>query len=223
MSNSTIKKTIKKTAGALICAAALSTASTPVLAQSDTSKNFKATKSAVFTPIYGKALSPIGYVNFCAQNANECKNLGGITDQIVLTDKNWKILHQVNKYVNKSVAPITDQDLYGVPEYWTYPTGAGDCEDYVLQKKRYLEGLGFPAETLLITVVLDENGGGHAVLTVRTDRGDIALDNRRDDIRTWDKTGYTYIKRQAQNNPNQWLLLTNRGISVALTTAAGKN
>ncbi len=207
----------------MLCVAFLGAAPTITVAQTATSKNFEAAKSAVFTPVYGKALSPIGYVNFCALNRNECKNLGGTTRQIVLTEKNWKILHEVNKYVNKTVAPITDQDLYDVPEFWTYPTGAGDCEDYVLQKKRYLEGLGFPAEILLITVVLDENGGGHAVLTVRTDRGDIALDNRRDDIRTWNKTGYTYIKRQAQSNPKQWVSLTNRGISVALTTAAGKD
>lgn len=223
MSNSTITKNVKKAAGALFCAAFLGAAPTTTVAQTVALKNFEATKSAVFTPVYGKALSPIGYVNFCALNSNECKNLGGTTRQVVLTEKNWKVLHEVNKYVNKTVAPITDQDLYDVPEFWTYPTGAGDCEDYVLQKKRYLEGLGFPAEILLITVVLDENGGGHAVLTVRTDRGDIALDNRRDDIRTWDKTGYTYIKRQAQSNPNQWVSLTNRGISVALTTAAGKD
>ena len=223
MSNKTTSTAIKKAVGTFFCAALIGASATTANAQSKPVKNFEATKASVFTPTYGKALAPIGYVNFCALNPNECKNLGGTTRKVVLTEKNWKVLHEVNKYVNKTVAPITDQDLYDVPELWTYPAGAGDCEDYVLQKKRYLEGLGFPAETLLITVVLDENGGGHAVLTVRTDRGDIALDNRRDDIRTWDKTGYTYIKRQAQTNPNQWVSLTNRGISVALTTAAGKD
>lgn len=223
MSNVTISKVVRKAAGILFCSTILSVVSTTAIAKPATAKNFEATKSSVFTPVYGKALSPIGYVNFCALNRTDCKNLGGTTRQIVLTKKNWKILHEVNAYVNKSVAPITDQDLYDVPEFWTYPSGAGDCEDYVLQKKRYLEGLGFPAETLLITVVLDENGGGHAVLTVRTDRGDLALDNRHDKIRTWDKTGYTYIKRQAQGNPQQWVSLTTRGISVSMTTAAGKD
>ncbi len=96
------------------------------------------------------------------------------------------------------------------------------CEDFVLQKKRYLEGLGFPAETLLITVVLDELGLGHAVLTVRTDRGDFILDNMRNDIRAWNATGYTFIKRQSQTNPRKWVSLTNRGVRVAHTTAAGQ-
>ena len=95
--------------------------------------------------MFGKALPPIGYVNFCARNARDCRNLGGTTKTVTLTSENWKILHEVNAYSNRSVKPVTDKDLYNVPEHWTYPTNAGDCEDYVLQKKRYLEGLGFPA------------------------------------------------------------------------------
>ena len=57
-------------------------------------------------------------------------------------------------------------------EKWSYPDdGYGDCEDYVLLKRRLLAARGFPESTLLITVVRDENNEGHAVLTVRTDRG----------------------------------------------------
>ena len=97
-----------------------------------------------------------------------------------------------------------------MPEHWGYPAGAGDCEDYVLLKKRYLEGLGFPAESLLITVVLDEDGNGHAVLTARTDAGDFILDNRRDAIHRWSETRYQFLKRQSQNNPQIWMALTNK-------------
>ena len=32
-----------------------------------------------------------------------------------------------------------------------------------------------------MTVVIDEQGEGHAVLMVRTDRGDFILDNKRDE------------------------------------------
>ena len=183
--------------------------------------NFKAETSA-FTPVFGKTLPPIGYVNFCARNLAECRKVGGTTKMVKLTRKNWKILHQVNHYSNTTVKPVTDAELYNLPEFWTYPTGAGDCEDFVLQKKRYLEGLGFPAETLLITVVLDEKGAGHAVLTVRTDRGDFILDNMRNDIRRWNETGYTFIKRQSQHNPQSWVSLTNRRPQVSQTTVAGR-
>ena len=34
------------------------------------------------------------------------------------------------------IVPVTDQDLYQVAEFWTYPNGYGDCEDYALAKRR---------------------------------------------------------------------------------------
>ena len=80
----------------------------------------------------------------------------------------------------------------------------------MLLKKRYLEGLGFPAEALLITVVLDETGAGHAVLTVKTDAGDFILDNRRDTIHRWSETRYQFLKRQSQQDPQVWVALTNK-------------
>ena len=80
----------------------------------------------------------------------------------------------------------------------------------MLLKKRYLEGLGFPVETLLITVVLDESGEGHAVLSVRTDRGDFVLDNRRSAILLWSETRYEFLKRQSQENPQLWVALTRK-------------
>lgn len=215
------KTTTAKSAAKIASAALLISAFTATGTQA-AKVNFDVDETSIFTPVYGKALPPIGHVNFCATNAGECKSLGGTTRKVVLTKENWKIMHQVNLYANKTIKAVTDNDLYNVPEYWTFPTNAGDCEDYVLQKKRYLEGLGFPAETLLITVVLDEKGLGHAVLTVRTDRGDFVLDNMRNDIRNWRKTGYTFIKRQSQDNPRAWVSLTNHGDRVSHTTAAGR-
>jgi predicted transglutaminase-like cysteine proteinase len=125
-----------------------------------------------------------------------------------MSPERWNLLYQVNSYVNGKIAPVSDQDLYGQPEYWAYPTDAGDCEDYVLLKRRYLEGLGFPADTLLITVVLDEKKEGHAVLTMTTADGDYVLDNRRNDVVRWSDVGYTFLKRQSASDPRQWVTLT---------------
>ncbi len=105
------------------------------------------------------------------------------------------------------MAPVTDQDLYGQVEMWTYPAGKGDCEDYVLLKRRMLIERGWPESTLLITVVRDENNEGHAVLTVRTDSGDLVLDNKRQDIVRWTETPYTFIKQQSDRNPLVWISL----------------
>ena len=87
------------------------------------------------------------------------------------------------------------------------PSGKGDCEDYVLLKRRLLAARGFPESTLLITVVRDENNEGHAVLTVRTDRGDLVLDNKRREVMRWADTPYTFVKRQSERNPLVWISL----------------
>ena len=115
-------------------------------------------------------------VQFCVSNPLDCKGKGGKTFKLAMSPERWNLIYQVNSYVNGKIAPISDQDLYGEPERWVYPTDAGDCEDYLLLKKRYLEGLGFPPEALLITVVL-ERAMGALVLTVTTDGGDFILDN----------------------------------------------
>lgn len=179
-------------------------------AEGEAVSNFNATGSHAFSPAYGPALPPAGYVDFCSRYPAECKPLGGSKARVELTSDLWQVLGDISSVVNRKIRPANDIDLHGVPERWSIPTDAGDCEDYVLLKKRYLEGLGFPAESLLITVVLDERGGGHAVLLVRTSAGDFVLDNRRDEVRRWSDTGYFLLKRQSQENPLQWVALTPR-------------
>jgi predicted transglutaminase-like cysteine proteinase len=166
-----------------------------------------------FASEFGKTLPPVGYVQFCATNPEECKPKGGRKFKLAMSPERWNLIYQVNTYVNGKIAPVSDQDLYGEPERWVYPTDAGDCEDYLLLKKRYLEGLGFPPEALLITVVLDEKTEGHAVLTVTTDGGDFILDNRRNDVLRWSDVNYTFLKRQSHSDPAQWMALVKQPTS----------
>ena len=179
-------------------------------AEGEAVSNSSAAGGHAFAPVYGQALPPVGYVEFCARVPAECKPLGASVAKVELTPERWQVLGDITSVVNRKIRPANDIDLHGVAERWSIPTDAGDCEDYVLLKKRYLEGLGFPAESLLITVVLDERGGGHAVLLVRTSAGDFVLDNRRDEVRRWSDTGYFLLKRQSQENPLQWVALTPR-------------
>ena len=160
-----------------------------------------------FAREFGKTLPPVGFVQFCVSNPLDCKGKGGKTFKLAMSPERWNLIYQVNSYVNGKIAPISDQDLYGEPERWAYPTDAGDCEDYLLLKKRSLPELGFPPEALLITVVLDEKNEGHAVLTVTTDGGDFILDNRRSDVLRWSDTDYTFLKRQSHGDPVQWVAL----------------
>lgn len=174
-----------------------------------------------FETIYGKALPPIGFVEMCAREPKLCRPEGGKPTKLALSPDRWNLVYQVNSFVNGKIAPMSDEELYGKPEYWTLPTDAGDCEDYLLLKKHYLEGLGFPSSALLITVVLDEKAQGHAVLTVTTDKGDFVLDNRRNDVLRWSDTGYNYLKRQSAEDPRQWVSLTNKDSTGGAVVSAG--
>jgi len=101
-------------------------------------------------------------------------------------------------------------EIYGVAEYWTIPTTRGDCEDYALLKRKRLIARGWPPSALLMTVVRDEKGEGHAVLTARTVQGDFILDNKVDEVKTWNRTHYEYIMRQSYLNTMIWMSLDPR-------------
>jgi predicted transglutaminase-like cysteine proteinase len=113
------------------------------------------------------------------------------------------------------VEPRTDMEMWGREELWSYPTSVGDCEDYVLEKRRMLLSLGVPAGNLLITVVRQPNGDGHAVLTVNTSLGDFVLDNLEPRVLAWKDTEYTFLKRQSSQNSGAWVSV-NDGRSTAV-------
>ncbi|MDQ1186024.1 transglutaminase-like cysteine peptidase [Agrobacterium larrymoorei] len=155
--------------------------------------------------IIGKANPPIGHYEFCQTYQSECQPTSADMGPLRLTEETWKMMLDVNYTVNTTITPATDMELYGVEERWAYPTTAGDCEDFVLLKRKMLMNKGISASNLLITVVLQPNGSGHAVLTVRTDRGDFILDNLRNKVMDWSDTEYTYLKRQDSANPGRWV------------------
>lgn len=151
---------------------------------------------------------PIGWVEYCNDNPRDCTGGPSTPRDVVLTPKAWKDLVRINKWANDTVKPMTDMEHFGVVEKWSLPDdGYGDCEDYVLLKRKLLVEAGWPREALLITVVREQNGDGHAVLTVRTDKGDFILDNQSQSIVLWSETTYRYVKRQSQSDPNRWVSL----------------
>lgn len=64
---------------------------------------------------------------------------------------------------------------------------------------------GIPRQALLMTIVRDHQDMGHAILTVKTNMGDLILDNLSDEIVSWNATGYRFVKRQSQEDPNVWV------------------
>ncbi len=194
---------------------------TTVLMLADTSAAGAASldfSNAAFAPAVGEATIPIGHYEFCKSYPTECGLNRIFTKAVVLTSEAWKELIAVNNRINTTVRPITDDDLYRMAEYWAYPQGAGDCEDFVLEKRRLLAQSGWPESALLIAVVRKTDGEGHAVLMVRTDRGDLVLDNLVGEIHVWNEAPYTFLKRQDQADAGDWVDLRDDRIIVVAST-----
>jgi predicted transglutaminase-like cysteine proteinase len=164
--------------------------------------------SAIAAPanmrITGPTAPPMGHVEFCTNHADDCLRFEKPDQVVRLTSSTWDHLKQMNQAINRAVMPATDMEIFGTIERWEYPSYVGDCEDYVLEKRRQLVRAGWPDSALLITVVRDELGEGHAVLTVRTDRGDLVLDNKTDEIVVWDMAPYQFVKRQSTRHAANW-------------------
>ena len=160
-----------------------------------------------FMRVFGLTQPPYAFVGFCERNPRECARGPQEDQRFYASPARMKELDAVNRAINHEIEPSTDIDLYGMTDYWTMPSTKGDCEDYVLLKRKRLMELGWPASALLITVVRDERGEGHAVLTARTMQGDYVLDNKTDEIKLWHRTRYEFVMRQSYLNPRVWMTL----------------
>lgn len=173
-----------------------------------------------FMRVFGLAQPPYGFVSFCERAPRECAQGAQEEQRFYASPERLAQLNFVNRSVNHEIEPVTDIEHYGLADYWTIPTTKGDCEDYVILKRKRLIALGWPASALLITVVRDERGDGHAVLTVRTMQGDFILDNKTDEIKVWHRTRYDFIMRQSYLNPRVWMSLDPREALPSLPLAA---
>jgi predicted transglutaminase-like cysteine proteinase len=154
------------------------------------------------------ATHPIqGWLDYCNRSPLDCSINLAEPATIHLDRETKRLLRRVNRQVNHDIVAVTDKDHWGVVDRWELPSdGMGDCEDYQLLKRQKLVQAGLPHRALLMTVVTDETGSGHALLTVRTDQGDFLLDNLTDDMKRWDQTSYLFVSRENQNGPG-WVSL----------------
>jgi predicted transglutaminase-like cysteine proteinase len=168
----------------------------------------------------GTAKPLLGWMKFCEKFPSECAVNVSEPQVVQLTPEVWKTIVSVNQKVNASIKAITDADHWGVVDDWGFPDdGKGDCEDYQLLKRRILVEKGLPRRAMRMTVVIDELGEGHAVLVLRTNRGDYVLDNKTSSVLPWDRTGYVYVKRESADHIG-WVSLG--GITSSPTTTANR-
>ncbi|NNK79039.1 MAG: hypothetical protein HKP40_10040 [Litoreibacter sp.] len=149
------------------------------------------------------AAAPLGAGAICQKYAWACAT--SRKGAKALTEDQLKLARKINRSVNRRVTQITDRSQYREEEVWALPTRrGGDCEDFVLLKKRLLMLNGIAPERLLIATALDRKRNSHAVLILRTDEGDYVLDNLNSRMLHWKKTGYIFLRLQNSNAPHSW-------------------
>lgn len=155
----------------------------------------------------GLTSQPIGHFEFCKKNTSECRIRSAGVPPLIAGERTLAMVQAVNVEVNHAIQPETDLDIYGKDEVWAYPRTYGDCEDYVLLKRKILMNRGISPANLLITVVRKPDGEGHAILTLRTRKGDFILDNLDDELLPWEATGYRFLKRQSSEHTGHWVTI----------------
>lgn len=187
-------------AGVLLCIGACSPKITGAIQGSATASIGTAGPMAT----YGNALAPPAFYSFCTRQPRLCSTKGS-KSPVNLSAERERQLRRVNVSVNASVREEPDIVTEGAADFWTPATAVGDCEDIAILKKQRLLDLGWPASSLLLTVVRPKySDEGHTLLTVRTDRGDLVLDNLTDRISHWSDTAYRYYARQSITRQGGW-------------------
>nr|WP_321483522.1 transglutaminase-like cysteine peptidase [uncultured Cohaesibacter sp.] len=141
---------------------------------------------------------PAGHVYYCANNPAACNRYG--QGSVALSQQSWDQLLEVNASINKTIRAKADGQI----DEWSAYVKEGDCEDYALTKQQELLAKGWPSDALLLTTAFLKDGTYHAVLVVRTDRGEFVLDNLNPAILPWQEVPYRWNKRQAVGNPTMW-------------------
>ena len=168
---------------------------------------------ADYAAVGGTTRTPYGWADLCGRQPQECQVEVLEPVDLHLTGKTLQMIERVNARVNDEIVPVSNYDHWGTMlDHWDYPTdGKGDCKIYALWKRKILIDMGLPRQALLMTIVRDREGNGHTILTVKTDRGEFVLDNMAAGIRGWSQTGYTFVKRQSQADPNVWVTVGPNG------------
>lgn len=139
--------------------------------------------------------APLGFLLFCLQSRQYCQPQRA--EEVVLSQDMLAHLQSINRTVNRDIRPRNE-----TRDTWSIGVSSGDCEDYALTKRAMLAAAGIPAGALRIGVGT-LGGQDHAVLIVRTNAGDLVLDNMTDAIMSWDRTDIDWIAMSGPD-PMHW-------------------
>lgn len=157
-------------------------------------------------------LAPFAHVIFCKTYPDECRSGAPGQNFVELTPDAMQLLRRVNVGVNKAIRAVNDKP--GVlNDTWSLSPAKGDCEDYAITKRHQLIRSGLPASALRLVTAVTTSGEGHAALVVSTDRGDLLLDNRYNEIVPWNRAQLTVMKVQSASDPRRWHNATGEAIA----------
>lgn len=152
-----------------------------------------------FMTVGAQTIAPFAHVRFCLASPDECRDSSGPTT-VELTSAKLALLNRINMRVNNSIEPYMPDG----PETWVINPERGNCHDYAVSKRHDLIRAGWPAASLRLAVAYTRGGVGHLVVIVRTDRGDLVLDNLTNRIVTWNKSGLRFVSVEAGDKPRVW-------------------
>ncbi|WP_439603109.1 transglutaminase-like cysteine peptidase [Devosia sp.] len=138
---------------------------------------------------------PLGFRMMCLKTPEEC--LGGGASHVEATAEVMATLKRVNSHVNRAITPEA-----GGPVIWRVGVSAGDCDEYAATKRNLLIRAGIPPSAIRFAYV-KARGEGHAIVVVKTDRGDFVLDNLHRSVRPLAQTGYRIISMSGAD-PKAW-------------------
>jgi predicted transglutaminase-like cysteine proteinase len=140
--------------------------------------------------------APLQFQLYCLKNPSDCRK--SKRSKVQFTASLQLTLQTVNSKVNRAIQPRRD-----VRDVWSASTRRGDCDDYVMTKRRRLMQAGLPASALRVAIVRTRRGEGHSILIVNTSAGELVLDNLRSGIVRSSETGYRFVSVSTAD-PLRW-------------------
>jgi predicted transglutaminase-like cysteine proteinase len=164
------------------------------------------TEGSSWIAMAAPTLPPIAHSRFCIEYPGECrvrKIAFRPSGPVALSAARMRELSEVNRKVNRSIIPRRNRG--GVlTERWAVFPKHGECHDYAVSKRHELLERGWPSRSLLLAEVVIPSGEHHLVLLVRSNAGDLLLDNLSADIRPWSRAPYRWIRAQSPTDPALW-------------------
>ncbi len=143
---------------------------------------------------------------------------------VTLTPQLWRTLTRVNAHVNHRATYELEPKGQDHGRPLSSAGWKGDCEDFALEKQRQLIAAGVNPRALRIASVSEDPdkplSSNHAVLVVRTNQGDLVLDNDKgtSEIRHWQDTGYTFLGLQSPRQESRYNAVTDTAVTRTAAT-----